>query len=121
LIVVDNLLRTIEAAEGQGPATTESAALIEGVRATLRVLTRTLERFGVRPIEALGERFDPSMHEAIMEVNDPSQPPGTIIQVVEDGYTINDRLLRPARVVVSKRAMGAASAPDDEEANISDT
>lgn len=121
LIVVDNLQRTIAAAEDQGPATTENAAaLIEGVRATLRVLMRILESFDVRPIAALGERFDPSIHEAIMEVDDPSRPPGAVTRVVEDGYTINDRLLRPARVVVSKRAIGAASAPEDEEANIYD-
>lgn len=120
LIVVDNLHRTIVAAESQGPVTPESAALIEGVRATLRVLMRTLERFGVRRIEALGVRFDPNVHEAIMEVDDPSQPPGTVTLVVEDGYTINDRLLRPARVVVSKRAIGAASAPDEDEASIHD-
>jgi molecular chaperone GrpE len=121
LIVVDNLQRTIAAAEDQGPATTESAAaLVEGVRATLRVLMRILESFDVRPIAAFGERFDPSVHEAIMELDDPSQPPGTVIRVVEDGYTIKDRLLRPARVVVSKRAIGAASAPDEDEANIHD-
>jgi molecular chaperone GrpE len=116
LIVDDNLQRTIAAAEDQGPATTESAAaLIEGVRATLRVLMRILESFDVQPIAALGERFDPSIHEAIMEEDDPSRPPGTVTRVVEDGYMISDRLLRPARVVVSKRA-----APDEEEANIYD-
>jgi molecular chaperone GrpE len=111
LIVVDNLRRTIAAAEGAA----ESAALIEGVRATLRALTQTMERFNVRRIEALGQRFDPSLHEAIMEVDDSSQPPGAITEVVEDGYTINDRLLRPARVVVSKRPAGAMPACDDEE------
>lgn len=116
LIVVDNLHRTIVAAESQGPVTPESAALIEGVRATLRVLMRTLERFGVRRIEALGVRFDPNVHEAIMEVDDPSQPPGTVTRVVEDGYTINERLLRPARVIVSRRTVGD-SALNGEEAD----
>ena len=103
LIVVDNLQRTIDAADGQAPLTSENAALIEGVRATLRVLLQTLERFGVRRISALGERFDPNLHEAVMAVDDPAQPPGTVTQVVEQGYTIHGRLLRPARVVVSKR------------------
>jgi molecular chaperone GrpE len=103
LIVVDNLQRTIDAAEGQAPLTTENAALIEGVQATLRVLLRTLERFGVRQISALGERFDPNLHEAVMQVDDPAQPPGTVTKVVEQGYTIHDRLLRPASVFVSKR------------------
>ena len=103
LVVVDNLQRTIDAADGQSPLTTENAALIEGVRATLRFLLGTLERFGVRPISALGERFDPNLHEAVMAVDDPAQPPETVAQVVEQGYTIHGRLLRPARVVVSKR------------------
>jgi molecular chaperone GrpE len=116
LVVVDNLQRTIAAAEGAAASTTEGAALVEGVRATLRVLMRVMERFDVRPIAALGQRFDPRLHEAVMEVDDPTQPPGTVTQVVEDGYIINERLLRPARVVVSKRPAGAAPAPEDEEA-----
>jgi molecular chaperone GrpE len=103
LIVVDNLQRTIDAADGQAPLTKENAALVEGVRATLRVLLQTLERFGVRGISALGKRFDPNLHEAVMAVDDPAQPPGTVAQVVEQGYTIHGRLLRPARVVVSNR------------------
>jgi molecular chaperone GrpE len=103
LIVVDNLQRTIDAADGQAPLTRENAALLEGVQATLRMLSQTLERFGVRRISALGERFDPKLHEAVMEVDDPTQPSGTVAQVVEQGYTIHGRLLRPARVVVSKR------------------
>src|SRR5712672_1218627 len=60
LIVVDNLQRTIDTADGQAPSTVENAALVEGVHATLRVLMQTLERFGVRRIEALGQRFDPN-------------------------------------------------------------
>jgi molecular chaperone GrpE len=112
LIVIDNLCRTIEAAEGSGNAT-ESATLIEGVQATLRIMTQSLERFGVRPIAAIGERFDPGIHDAIMEVDEPSQPPGIVIRVIEDGYTINERLLRPARVVVSKRP--TTSSADNEE------
>ena len=103
LIVVDNLERTVDAADAQAPLTSENAALIEGVQATLRVLLRTLERFGVRRISALGERFDPNLHEAVMQVDDSAEQPGTVTQVVEQGYTIHDRLLRPARVVVSKR------------------
>lgn len=103
LIVADNLQRTIDAAEKQAWPTAQSAALVEGVRATLRVFMQTLEQFGIRRIKALGERFDPNLHEAVMDEDDPSQPPETIVRVVEDGYMIHDRLLRPARVVVSKR------------------
>jgi molecular chaperone GrpE len=64
---------------------------------------RTLDGFGVRPIDAQGKAFDPNFHEAVMEIDDPSRPSGIVAQVVEQGYTIHDRLLRPARVVVSKR------------------
>lgn len=104
LLVVDNLQRTVDAAEKQSSTSVENAALLEGVRATLRSFLQTLERFGVRPIDARGKPFDPNLHEAVMEVDDPSQPPGTVTQVLEQGYTIRDRLLRPARVAVSKSA-----------------
>jgi molecular chaperone GrpE len=117
LIVIDNLQRTLEAAEEQTPSTAENAVLLEGVRATLRVLMKTLERFGVRRIEALSQAFDPNLHEAIMEVEDPSQPPSTVVRVVEQGYTIHDRLLRPARVIVAKRHNGAGTAPALEESS----
>ncbi|MGZ5172177.1 MAG: nucleotide exchange factor GrpE, partial [Burkholderiales bacterium] len=58
---------------------------------------------------------DPSLHEAMMDVDDPSQPPGTIIRVVEHGYTIHDRLLRPVRVVVSRRRVDAKPEMDDSD------
>jgi molecular chaperone GrpE len=103
LIVVDNLQRTLDAAIAQPQGMTENAVLIEGVQATLRLLLQTLERFGVRRIEAIGQRFDPNLHEVLMDIEDASHPPGTVIRVVEQGYTIHDRLLRPARVVVSRR------------------
>jgi molecular chaperone GrpE len=81
----------------------ENDALLEGVETTLRLFLQTLVRFGVKKIAASGQRFDPSLHEALMEADDASHPPGTVTQVLEDGYMIHDRLLRPARVVVSKR------------------
>lgn len=111
LVVVDNLERTIEALENS--ATAENAALLEGIQATQRIFMQTLERFGVHRIEALGQPFDPNLHEAIMEVEDSAQPPGTIVRVVERGYMINDRLLRPARVFVVKRQV--ATTPDSED------
>jgi molecular chaperone GrpE len=101
LVVADNLRRTVVAATGQMTPTVENAALVEGVQATLRILMQTLQRFGVRPIEALGQRFDPNLHEAVARVADLSQPSDMITRVVEEGYMIHDRLLRPARVVVS--------------------
>jgi molecular chaperone GrpE len=116
LVVADNLQRTIAAAERRAPESVEDAALIEGVRATERILTQTLERFGIRKIEALGQPFDPNLHEAVMEVEDPEQPPSTVVRIVEDGYTIHDRLLRPARVFVAKPARADAPPASDAEA-----
>jgi molecular chaperone GrpE len=115
LVVVDNLKRTIEARDAQPPSAAENAALIEGVKATLRLLMQTLERFGVQQIEALGQPLDPNLHEVMMEGDDPSQPPGTVIRVLEDGYTIHGRLLRPARVVVSKRRPPLEPDMDDSD------
>ena len=111
LAVVDNLQRTLAAASQESPVTAADPALIEGVQATERLLENALARFGIRKIEALGRPFDPTLHEAVMEVYDASQPPGTVVRVVEDGYTIHDRLLRPARVFVVKRNPKAAAPP----------
>jgi molecular chaperone GrpE len=102
LAIADNLERTIAAAEQHGARSPQDSLLIEGVRAIVRMLAQSLERFGVRKIEAAGAPFDPSLHEAMMEVDDPGQPGGTVAGVMEDGYTINDRLLRPARVAVTR-------------------
>jgi molecular chaperone GrpE len=101
LQVVDNLRRALNAA---APATETRSrnGLIEGVAATDRVLTQILNRFGVREVDALNEPFDPMKHEAVMETDETEQPPGSVVQVLEDGYTLHDRLLRPARVVVAK-------------------
>jgi len=115
LAVADNLQRTIAAAS-RSPETVEDQALIEGVRATERLLEHTFSRFGIQKIDALGKPFDPTLHEAMMEVDDPSQPPGTVIRVAEDGYKIHDRLLRPARVFVVKRNPKTEPSSQMEEA-----
>lgn len=104
LTIVDNLQRTIEAGQTGSLSSVENAALLEGVRSTLRAFLRTLERFGIRPVASQDKPFDPNFHEAVMEIDDPSRPPGTVVQVVEQGYTIHNRLLRPARVVVSRKS-----------------
>ncbi|WP_082553686.1 nucleotide exchange factor GrpE [Altererythrobacter sp. Root672] len=102
LTVVDNLRRAIDAAGDPSGPTAGTASLVEGIRAIERSLTTMLERVGVRRIEARGAAFDPSRHEAIMEVVDPERAPGSVVDVMEDGYTIHDRLLRPARVSVTR-------------------
>jgi molecular chaperone GrpE len=101
LQVVDNLRRALGAAATDANAG-KGDGLIEGIAATDRVLTQILKRFGVEEVNALNQPFDPMKHEAVMETDKTEQPPGSVVQVLEDGYTINDRLLRPARVVVAK-------------------
>jgi molecular chaperone GrpE len=100
--VSDNLQRTLLAA-ARLPGTAEDAPLLEGVRATERMLASSLDRFGLRKIPALSAPFDPHVHEAVMEVDEPSVPGGHIASVLEEGYTIHDRLVRPSRVAVARR------------------
>jgi molecular chaperone GrpE len=109
LAVVDALQRALAAAKAH-PRDAATAALIDGVEATRHVLMAVLANHGIQPIEALGKPFDPKFHEAVQEVDDDSGEPGTVIEVIEDGYTINGRLLSPARVVVARRASGTPSA-----------
>src|ERR1700738_4066274 len=101
LQVVDNLRRAIEAGTTDADAKTEDG-LMEGVAATDRILTQILNRFGVEEVKALNEPFDPMKHEAVMEMDETEQPPGSVVQVLENGYMLRDRLLRPARVVGAK-------------------
>jgi molecular chaperone GrpE len=101
LQVVDNLRRAIDAGANDAEAS-RGDRLLEGVAATERILTQILNRFGVEEINALNEPFDPRKHEAVMETDQTEQPPGNVAQVLENGYMLRDRLLRPARVVVAK-------------------
>lgn len=117
LTVVDNLRRAIAAAEDPAVDSAGSDPLLEGIKAIERSLMTTLERFGVRQIEARGTPFDPLRHEAIMEVDDPERAPGAVVDVMEDGYAIHDRLLRPAKVSVTRSPPVAAadeSAPPED-------
>ena len=98
--VVDNLQRTLDAADLEKSETSRDGPLIEGVRATQRHLEQVLDRFGIHKVASLGERFDPNLHEAMMAIDDPSHPPGTVVYVAEEGYLIHGRLLRPAKVSV---------------------
>jgi len=102
LAVVDNLQRAIASAGDRPEQMPLEAVLLDGVRATQRLLLATLNRFGVRKIDALGAPLDPALHEAIIEVEDESRQPRSVVSVLEDGYTIHDRLLRAARVAVAK-------------------
>jgi molecular chaperone GrpE len=100
----DNLERALEAT-GVGwkkHADDAGKALFEGVELTERDLLKALEKHGVRRIDPQGQKFDPNLHEAMYEIPDNSVPAGTVVQVLQSGFTIGDRILRPARVGVAK-------------------
>jgi molecular chaperone GrpE len=111
LEIADNLQRALDAvpAEAKAAADPGLTALMEGVELTERSLHATLEKNGVKKFDPTGEKFDPNFQQAMYEVPDPSVPSGTVVQVIQAGYTIGDRVLRPALVGVSKG--GAKSAP----------
>ena len=90
--------------------------LLEGVAATERELLGAFERHGIRRIDPKGERFDHNFHQAIFEAQRPGAAPGTIIEVLQPGYVLHDRLLRPAMVGVAKAGSPPAekSASDEE-------
>ncbi|HYM33553.1 MAG TPA: nucleotide exchange factor GrpE [Candidatus Cybelea sp.] len=100
LSVADNLRRAIDAAPKEGDEALKS--LLSGVEVTERELLTVFERHQIKPIEALGQRFDANLHEAVFEVPDPSKPAGTVVQVMAPGYTIAGRLLRAAMVGIAK-------------------
>ena len=104
LTVADNFQRAIDSVPAEARAAGEPAlkALIEGVELTERDMLKTLERYGVKRIDREGQKFDPNLHQAMFEVPNPNVPNGTVIQVVQTGYVIGDRVLRPALVGVAK-------------------
>jgi molecular chaperone GrpE len=109
LQVADNFARAIEAcpADARESASPQVKAVIEGVQVTERQLLATLERHGVKPIDTSDGKFDPNFHRAIAEVAGEGKPPGSIVNVVQTGYVIGDRLLRPAMVTVARREPGS--------------
>jgi len=114
LDIADNLQRALDAVPSE---TRESAdpmlkALIEGVELTERSLLNALEKNGVRKFDPLGGKFDPNFQQAMYEVPDASVPAGTVVQVIQAGYMIGDRVLRPALVAVAK---GGAKSPGAEQ------
>ena len=104
LAVKDSLEMGLEAGE-----TADAEALLEGKRATLKLLATSLQRFGIETIDPEGEPFDPQFHEAMTLQPSADVEPGSVLKVVQKGYSLNGRLLRPAMVVVaSEPAAGGA-------------
>lgn len=99
LPVVDNLERAVEHARGNDSDTT---GLFEGVEMTLGQFAKLMEKFGVSPIEAIGQPFDPACHEAMGQIISTEYPPNAIAQEFQKGYRLHDRLLRPALVMIAK-------------------
>jgi len=98
LPVIDNLERALEHAEqGEG-----QGGLMEGVQMTLNQFYQVLSKFGVEPIDAMGQPFDPAFHQAMGQLESADQPVNTVVQQMQKGYLLNQRLLRPAFVMVSK-------------------
>lgn len=110
LTVGDNLRRTMEHVPAE--AANEDPALksfLDGVEITERELLNVLERHGVTRVDPKGQRFDPNCHQAMYEVQDPTVPEGTVVEVMQSGYVIGDRCLRPALVAVAKGGAKPAS------------
>jgi molecular chaperone GrpE len=104
LQVADNMHRALDAIgdELRDTADSKVSVLLEGIDLTERELTKVLEKHGVKMFSPLGEKFDPNFHQAMYEVPDPSAAPGTVAQVIQAGYLIGERVLRPAMVAVVK-------------------
>jgi molecular chaperone GrpE len=117
LTATDSLARALAVlpADARESADGTTKGLIEGIEMTEREMQRLLAKHGVTPIEADGQKFDPHKHQAMFEVPDPTRPEGTVVQVVQAGYAIGDRVLRPAMVGVAK---GGVAAPQPAEGSV---
>jgi len=109
LSLADNLDRAVASARQAGIGT---GPLVEGVELTQRQFLQVMEKHGIRPIEAEGQKLDPNLHQAMLQIESAEAEPGTVVQQMQIGYVIHDRLLRPAMVAVAK----SPEAPAAEEA-----
>jgi molecular chaperone GrpE len=118
LSVSDDLGRALSAIPAEARAAGDAGfkALIEGVEITERAMLVTMERHGVKKLDPQGEKFDPNFHQAMFEVPNPDVPAGTVIQVVQAGYSIGERVLRPAMVGVARGGPAKPPAPEAGEA-----
>ncbi|WIW46501.1 nucleotide exchange factor GrpE [Bradyrhizobium sp. 62B] len=119
LDIADNLQRALDAVPPEARAAADPGliSLIEGVELTERSLLNALEKHGVKKLDPQGQKFDPNFHQAMYEVPDPSVPSGTVVQIMQAGYTIGDRVLRPALVGVAKGGAKPAPAANNNESS----
>ena len=120
LAVADSMDRALKAldTEIRSKADAGVKALLDGVELTERELLKVLEKHGIARIEPMGQKFDPNLHQAMFELPDPSVPAGTVVQVVQSGYKIGERVLRPALVGIAKGGAkpSASEAPANDNA-----
>lgn len=113
LTVVDNLERAVESSSDK----CENGQLLEGVDLTLKEILKVFEKFSVKPIEALEHEFDPAVHQAVLQEASETHAENRVIREFQKGYTIHDRLLRPAMVVVSKSAGNPGDGAETENSD----
>ncbi len=111
LPILDNLERAIENAKNSQ----DCPALIEGIELTWKQFINCLEKFGVKSISSLGEKFDPGLQEAMSQIESRDHAPNTVIEELQKGYLLKDRLLRPSLVVVSRQPEGTEVVTEKEE------
>lgn len=111
LPIIDNLERAVQAAQNA----TEVSSVAAGVEMVLKLFEDTAARLGLEKITSVGQRFDPSVHDAFQQQESSEHPPGTIIAEYQPGYRLGDRLLRPAMVVVAKKPSEPAQGSEAEE------
>jgi molecular chaperone GrpE len=117
LAVADNMERAMKALDDEirDKADAGVKALLDGVELTERELINVMEKHGIKRLEPQGQKFDPNLHQAMFELPDPSVPAGTVVQVMQPGYTLGERVLRPALVGISKG--GPKTPPGEAPAN----
>jgi molecular chaperone GrpE len=110
--VLDNLERAVEHA---GQANDAKEGLLEGVNMTINQFRKALEDFGVKPIIAVGEGFDPNLHQAMGQIESAEQAPNTVVTEFQKGYLLHDRLLRPSLVILAKAPSNETTDSETEE------
>jgi len=113
LAVRDSLEMGLTVAQAENA---DVASIVEGTELTLKMLVSAMDKFAIKEIHPLDEPFDPEQHQAMSMLEAPDKVPNTVINVMQKGYSLNDRLIRPAMVVVSKA--GSETAPDEKGPNV---
>lgn len=119
LPVIDNLERAIAHSKAlvqrfDSEGVKALQGLLSGVEMTLKLMLDAVGRFGVKEIKALGEAFDPSRHHAVSQIESNEHEPNTVVEVLSKGYSLNDRVIRPSMVVVSKKVLKETETQDDK-------